>query len=208
VRHIAKGREPASLTGHRLSAHASYDNCQVKDELRDALAREQGFLCCYCLRRIDPGASRIEHHEAQSTHPERQLDWRNMLVACDGGELGPAANRHCDVRKGDTPIQVDPTDAHHVARVKFDGNGRVTSTDAAIQRDLDETLNLNDERLVRTRRAALGDALRQLSRKHGAGNWSRDLLQRELARWRPRAVTERLPEFCEAVAQYIERRLR
>ncbi len=46
MRRIHKGAEPRSLGEHRRSG-GDYDGYAGKDELRDALLKEQGFLCCY-----------------------------------------------------------------------------------------------------------------------------------------------------------------
>lgn len=44
MRTITKGREPASLIKHRAGGHCDYDNYAAKDELREALVREQRGL--------------------------------------------------------------------------------------------------------------------------------------------------------------------
>ena len=50
--YIQKGKEPASLTAYKKQAHAYYDGCN-KDDIRENLLREQGYLCAYCMRRIE-----------------------------------------------------------------------------------------------------------------------------------------------------------
>lgn len=48
---IRKGDEPRSLTLYRKSAYAYYDGCN-KNDIRDSLLKEQGYLCAYCMRRM------------------------------------------------------------------------------------------------------------------------------------------------------------
>jgi hypothetical protein len=51
-----KSREPRSLTKYRTQADSAsktiFDDYEDKDELRKALLKEQGFICCYCMQRI------------------------------------------------------------------------------------------------------------------------------------------------------------
>lgn len=111
MRQIIKKREPRSLTEHRASSHADYENYADKQGLREAIVRDQGGICCYCMQRIKPDERRmkIEHWAAQDTNPERQLDYRNLLGACLGGQGHPLAQQHCDTRKGSQALTIHPT---------------------------------------------------------------------------------------------------
>ena len=91
--------------------------------------------------------------------------------------------------------------------VRFEGSGRVGSKDPEIQRDLDDTLNLNDRTLVAARQAATQAVLNELKLRQPTGDWSRQQLRRELERWRPSTSKRELPEFCESVAQELQRRI-
>ena len=51
--YIKKGREPESLIKYRKKKFAYYDGYDRKDDIRKNLLIEQGFLCAYCMRRID-----------------------------------------------------------------------------------------------------------------------------------------------------------
>src|SRR5271154_1540480 len=64
---IKKGKEPPGLREYRSDPFATYEGYSGKDELREALAREQGFLCCYCMSRISANERdmKIEHRVAQ-----------------------------------------------------------------------------------------------------------------------------------------------
>lgn len=67
---IRKHPEPAYLITHRLSAHANFDNLQEKQRLKQDLLEEQGYLCCYCMGRIDIDSMKIEHRMSQSKYPD------------------------------------------------------------------------------------------------------------------------------------------
>ena len=100
MREIAKGAEPVSLTRHRQIPHCDYDNYAPKNELRHALVTEQRGLCCYCMGRIRNGPTimKIEHWRCQANHPDKQLNYRNLLGACLGGHGQPAHLQHCDTQ--------------------------------------------------------------------------------------------------------------
>ena len=63
--------QPASLKRHLKTPHHNYENYDKKDELRLALLKEQGFICCYCMRRIQEAMEKkmkIEHFKAFSIY--------------------------------------------------------------------------------------------------------------------------------------------
>jgi len=107
MRAITKSAEPPSLTAHRLAPYCNYDNYADRDALRNALATEQRGLCCYCMDRIrsEQGTMKIEHWRCQARYPGEQLNYRNLLGACPGGQGLPAHLQHCDTRKGDRDLQ-------------------------------------------------------------------------------------------------------
>jgi len=102
MRAITKGAEPASLTAHRQTQRCDYDNYADKATLRQALVTDQRGICCYCMGRIRNGSAtmKIEHWRCQSCYPDEQLNYRNLLGACLGGNGQPPHLQHCDTRKG------------------------------------------------------------------------------------------------------------
>src|ERR1051325_4827576 len=142
MRMIVKGPEPASLTVHRQTPHADYDNYQDKDALRLALVTEQRGICCYCMRRIYNGAQtmKIEHWRCQSQHGAEQLNYRNILGACLGGQGQPEGLQHCDTRKGDSDLQWNPANPVHgiETRLRYEVDGSIRSNDAVFDEQLDD----------------------------------------------------------------------
>ena len=150
MRAITKGPEPASLTAHRHRPHSDYDNYREKDELRRALVAEQRGLCCYCMGRIraEPGSMKVEHWRSRARHPERQLDYRNVLASCHGRVSGPGGGphylRHCDAKKADSDLQWNPANPDHriETRIRYQTDGTICS-EGDFDSQLETVLNLN-----------------------------------------------------------------
>ena len=145
MRAITKGSEPRSLTAHRQTPHSDYHNYPDKGTLREMLVVEQRGLCCYCMGRIRGDSMKVEHWRSQSRFPGEQLDYRNLLGACQGGEGQPRSRQHCDTRKGDRDLRWNPADPSHAveARIHYQSDGGIRSHDADFDAQLDGVLNLN-----------------------------------------------------------------
>ena len=115
MRTIIKGAEPASLTQHRLTPHSDYANYMDRNGLRAALVTDQQGLCCYCMGRIrsEHDKMKIEHWHSQTKYQDEQLDYRNLLGACLGGEGRPRKFQHCDTRKGCLDLLWNPANPDH-----------------------------------------------------------------------------------------------
>lgn len=159
MRAIAKGVEPPSLATHRAVAGSNYGTYMDRGVLRGALVAEQRGLCCYCMMRItnDPLTTKIEHWLSQQLHPEVDLDYRNLLGACRGGEGQPSHKQHCDTRKANRELKWNPAEPLHQieARVFYATDGAICSTDEEFNVQLNDVLNLNLDRLKNNRRAVL-----------------------------------------------------
>lgn len=204
MRTIHKTSEPRSLTVHRQQIHANYDNYQEKDDLRQSLVEEQRGLCCYCQSRIraDSGNMKIEHWQCQACYPNRQLDYHNLLGSCLGGHGKPIHEQHCDTRKGNSNLCFCPADPMHPVerKIRFLGNGEITSNDEPINTALNEVLNLNWSRLISNRKAVL-DAFKQRIGK-GPLNASR-----EIQKW-DGTQPGILPEFAQIIVFFLEKKMR
>lgn len=208
MRTITKGREPNSLTLHRATQRADYDNYPSKDDLRRTLVAEQRGLCCYCLSRIRPtGAEmKIEHWHSREKHPNEQLDYANLLAACMGGEGHPAKHQHCDTRKGDRDFSRNPANPQDCVEslIRFKNDGTIASDTAAFDAELNDVLNLNVAFLKSNRKAVL-DAFKDTLAKRGM--LPRHTLQRWLADWRGQSHANNLEPFCQVVVYWLRKRL-
>lgn len=122
MKHIVKELPPADFTTYRRLPNASYKGLTKKKNLykrvKQALAKEQGFICCYCGRRISGGNdTQIEHIYAKGTniYEEMQLDYETNLVACCDGGKNERHNKQirkedlfCESVKGDKILPVNP----------------------------------------------------------------------------------------------------
>ncbi len=209
MRAIIKGAEPPSLTAHRRTPHCDYENYGDKDALRHALVTEQRGICCYCMGRIrnGPATMKMEHWRCQSGYPAEQLDYRNLLGACLGGDGQPSRLQHCDTRKGNRDLQWNPADpAHRIeTRIRYEADGSIRSDDAAFDAQLEEVLNLN-LRLLKNNRKAVWVAVIEWWGLHVRGrNGERRRLERH--RDLPVAGNGELEPYCQVTVWWLEQRL-
>lgn len=164
---INKHPSPQVLTKYQSDPSATYESISSEDksEIRLNLLEEQGYLCAYCMRRIEISSSTIEHWSAQ--HPAdgeddrtKALDYNNMFAVCYGNRGKEHKYQTCDAHKGNTELIVYPCNQAMINTIKYRSNGYVFSEDEAINHDLNGTLNLNCEEvsLPQNRKSAL-DAL-------------------------------------------------
>ena len=86
---IKKNSEPRSLTEYKKTVNSSFDNLpsNVKNDIRESLLKEQGYICAYCMKRIESSDVKIEHYKARNS--ENELDYKNLLAVCKGNEGSP-----------------------------------------------------------------------------------------------------------------------
>lgn len=209
MKHIVKGAEPDSLTIHRTHKHSDYDNYRDKDALRDLLLAEQGKICCYCMRRIKKYEMKIEHWASQNKYPAKQLDYNNLLASCNGGEGYPRHLQHCDTRKGEDDIIINPADRNHNCEkyICYGSDGTIYSNNYQINEDLDKALNLNIQMLCNNRKSVLDGAIDGLRRKRPDGAWTRAFLEREIQAWEKRNLDEELLEYSMVVVSHLQKKL-
>ena len=155
---IKKKSEPHSLTTYKKTINASFDNqpSKVKEDLRKSLLEEQGYICAYCMKRIEESADiKIEHYEARNSTNE--LSYKNLLAVCKGNKGSSKERQTCDTKKGNRVLHINPQKVGDISTIFFTRNGEVKSTNLLFQKDLDEVLNLNDKfgNLISARKSAL-----------------------------------------------------
>ena len=164
---ICKGMSPKALSEAVAKIKATPDarlswssvGSVERDEVLEALIKEQGFLCAYCMRKITLSDAHVEHYVPQSTEGKGDnplsVDYHNLLAVCDGF-AGNAAGQTCDRARGNKPLRVDPLRRETLESIRYRRDGVIYADDETVNRDLDATLNLNQELLRRNRKAALG----------------------------------------------------
>jgi uncharacterized protein (TIGR02646 family) len=231
MRAIRKGQEPRELLQYRSQPGAVYDGplfTPVKDKIRDQLLEEQGYLCAYCMRRIrkqdetDRGNMKIDHWRCQDHYPQEQLDYRNMLGACDGNEGQAPQQQTCDTRKGNSDLQYNPAvEADQIERrIRYLANGKIETDEPrprclpdgkieSIERpfyeELKRVLNLNHPRLIENRMAVMKAVLTRLGSLPGLRSVSevRDLRDD----WAALDKNGKLREYCGVAVYFLNKRL-
>ena len=212
---IQKKEEPPSLTQYKKQPFAYYDGYKNKEELRQALLRDQGYLCAYCMRRIENNreSMKIEHWKAQNLleKEEEKLDFRFMLGVCDGCKGAKDQYTTCDEHRHGDELYVNPLDRVMMDTISYDRQGHIKSTDQKIDRDLNEKLNLNCEqapsRIVQNRRAIYRECKERLMKMQKTGRWKKSTLCQVLHQY---DIKEdgRKPEYVGVPVYLINRYMR
>ncbi len=144
-------------------------------ELKDALVRRQGYICCYCETRIFEETSHIEHIEPQfGGESKKTLDFSNMVASCikdpkkkDGlPQFAKESVVHCGHARGTHEI-VSPYDpkCESLFEYSFSGEIRPNSklkkkSDKMLAVDSIGFLRLNVPSLVVSRKLAIVEAMK------------------------------------------------
>lgn len=165
MKHIHKGAAPDRLKRWIALGdenwQAEYSNMPqgIKKTVKEALMAEQGWLCCYCERRLTDEDSHIEHFRPQSNPDVDPLDFSNMLCSCQN-QLKTGEPRHCGHLKKDwfdPYLLVSPLQANCECQFAFSGIGEIMPA-ANGDRAADETiarLGLNIRKLQALRNKAI-----------------------------------------------------
>lgn len=215
--YIEKQREPIELTNEKRNGLKSYNDMSsnTKTKIRKTLLREQGHLCAYCMQRIDLQNMTIEHYIPQNPSDREvydmlSIDYNNMLAVCSGNTNGPHRKNDltCDKHRGNIPLTVDPRDEYSIAKICYQDDGTIYSLDAEINRDLDETLNLNCEAtLFKQNRKSVLDVVKQGILKRSAENRiTKRQLEIMLAKLQTKNDEKYVP-FCGIAIWYLRKKL-
>lgn len=161
MRHITKTTPPQEFLEYKETPGVSFDGLsgETKKALRQRLLEDQGYICCYCGRRIiNNEHTKIEHIKCQENNDESSLDFKNMLASCDGGDndrsIGVKHQLHCDARKGNRDIPLSPLDDEIENVLSFFEDGTVKGK-GEIGRELVRVLGLDAKFLNTERRNAI-----------------------------------------------------
>ena len=185
LKKITKTREPKSLTAYRSTiAHNSLEDdniyedfkektkeqCRerVSDNLRKQLLEEQGYVCCYCMSRIDCDNSKIEHFRPQTKYREFQIEYQNLFIACSGGEGSKTKDQFCDTKKGEKELDYIDLLSSIEQNINYFKNVKsisIASTNSDIDREINNVLNLNVVVLAKNRRQLYDRVMKNLKSK-------------------------------------------
>lgn len=212
--YINKGKEPSSLTEYKRLSNATYQDFQGKDDIRESLLKEQGFLCAYCMRRISIDKMRIEHwHPEHDLTEKERLDYGNMLGCCQNHIEGTSGKKDdiCDEHKKGDFITVNPLNKSTIEKIKYQtSSGEICSENEEINYDLDKTLNLNNPRhmLKENRKAVLQSVIRELNKVGKENAWKKGQIQKVLSVYENMDSDGQKKEYAGIVIWYLKKRLR
>ncbi|MEM6966646.1 MAG: retron system putative HNH endonuclease [Bacteroidota bacterium] len=218
MRYIPKkeNNEPSSLRAYReTTPKANYEGfSDARQLLKKALLEEQGHLCAYCMKRISLKRNRalkprieVEHFRTQSSNPELDLDYKNMLGVCNGYTF---KSEHCDKSKKDKNLQVlNPLEKTVEAQITFSLNGYLSSkkNNTKVEEDI-ELLNLNDQNIVEARKKVIDLARTFLIRKKPIGQWTKVIIQKEIDEWKSKNKAGKFREYCQVAIWFWEQQLK
>ncbi len=182
LKKITKTTEPKSLTAYRSTiSHKNLEDSNIyedfkektkeqcrenrADNLRKQLLQEQGYICCYCMSRIDCDNSKIEHFRPQTKNRDLQIDYQNLFIACSGGEGSKFKGQFCDTKKGEkdlNSIDLLSSIEDSVNYTKSAKNISIASNDKSIDKEINDILNLNVTVLSRNRKEAYDRVMKNL----------------------------------------------
>ncbi len=205
--HINKGTEPREWTAKKATPGFKYE---AIPELRNALLREQGYICAYCMRRIptpvnDPSAnetSKIEHIQSQKNSPELKEDYSNMAICCPGNLLGTP---HCDTSKKDSNLSFNIYNSDLQKSISYSSkDGSISSNRNDWNIDIQNVLNLNHSLLKKSRNAALNGVIEAMK----SLGWNYQTVNRKYNHYQSRNAEGKFNEYCGIVIWYLEKKLR
>lgn len=179
MRRIRKSAEPAALSDWKSTIRPRGSIPPWRDfpdpprgDVRRVLARDQGYLCCYCAGAITRGNFRIEHFRPRAGFRHLTYRWDNLLASCEISRAVPTDGQvietqlHCDHAKAnwfEEGVTVSPLTAAVNNVFRFTLLGKVFPSKALrtrkahIQTIIDQ-LNLNAPILVARRYKILAQA--------------------------------------------------
>jgi len=231
MKYIQKGKEPTCLAELKKQKGATFDDLNrntvgqdktCKEKVRESLLKEQGYLCAYCMQRISVDRNielgkpktEIEHFKSQHRHPKLILDYKNMLAVCNGNADKPSHGLICDKAKSEFDkthdLFINPLDINREQQIYYTLDGKVTSDNMLINKDLNEILNLNEENLCEER-AKLYQIIKSEIRQIKRAYWDKpqtkkSKLQQLKTQWEKR-YNDKFRPLCRIPLYLIEKEL-
>lgn len=214
---------------------ARFDNAPstAKNDLRLTLARQQGYLCAFCMARLtleEDAAGNITKHKtkiahltsqaapAGATEVERErrrrlaVDQRNLVLACEGKNK---PYRHCDDIQEQRDVTINFENAGFMtANFQYHKNGLLVTPSATVREqigaereadDVASVLNLNNPVLCRLRREAVESVAYALSMR---GDYDTETLTAKLEKYKqPHPETGCLEAYCECFVHFLTKKI-
>lgn len=202
MKFIEKQEEPVEFIQWKQEQQQAGVNCKYsclqkpqKQTVHESLLQEQGFICCYCCKRINKDSSHIEHFTPQSkTDDELSISYKNLHASCGNPQYWPQC---CGNHRQNSEIPVSPLDEDCELYFTYTSDGKImTVENHPRQQDAEVTiqvLNLNFYDLIKSREEAF-DTLIDLSDDE-ANSLIKKCYEKD--------NNEMFLPFCTAVADFI-----
>lgn len=158
MRYIKKLRtEPQDLREYKKNCRKAFPPLKItykdmpKDGTRQQLARDQGYLCAYCMRRVSLNpADQTQYLNIEHLDPQNQLtdeetaEFSNLLGVCPGNRSSADnAKKTCDAYRGileknQQTMRLNPLDEAQMDTIFYRRNGEIGSTDTELNKELSD----------------------------------------------------------------------
>ncbi len=115
------------------------ENSKIKDDIRQSLLKEQGYICAYCMRSLETDC-KIEHYRPKSKYPKDTYNYINLFVV---DKESKKYNNCCEVAKGNKEITFNPTEQSCIDTLYYYDNGEIHSCNPLYEKEINNILNLN-----------------------------------------------------------------
>lgn len=205
---INKRTQPKALKKAVKAGAKSYKNDlsqDIIDKLRNKLLADQGYICCYCQKRIPEKLlpqSKIEHFKCRDKYKDLELNYSNLFIACNGEEK--SGKKTCDTLKSNSDINsFTLTSTNFETIIKYGKDGGIYSTDPNIEKDINEILGLNEYNL-KQKRYNIFLAMNNIKKRFTkVGNYNHQI-SKEIEEWKERDHNGKFREFFSVAIYYLK----
>ena len=203
---IVKGQGPDSLQehaakGYHYDEHARF--ARIKQEIREHLCEEQGYICCFCMRRIKANRDSIQvaHIHNQAEFSALDCKFSNMLGSC-------ADPKTCNQAQKNRDLKFSPSDLWHNIedKILYDTDGTIHSIDSEFEKQITCWLDLN-QYLLRRNREEIYKRIRLLWRNAKNFQNKQDELRKNFEFWQS-STSGKKQEYCGVALYFIRQKLR
>jgi len=133
-----------------------YSDENSKQQIKQSLIGEQKGLCCYCCCGVNDDNSHIEHFMPQSLFQSMDLEYRNLLISCNGANGKMKNCGHTKKSIIPTDVLISPLELSCESNFYYTGRGNIRPCgDAKRAQQTIDILKLDSPALSSAREAAL-----------------------------------------------------
>lgn len=211
-----RNKEPLELFNYRNNTpDATYDGFMDRRIVRQSLVDEQGYICAYCMGKIEIDTCSIEHyisqkHHLDSPYTEEQHKCQSLLYS---NMIGVCINNaeHCDKLRGNIPLKIlDPhkPTCEELVTYNFNGNILPAGREKDMVKEDIKTLGLDCDKLVKLRKAVWDEIWDRFNKEHEKKEWSKELFLKYALKYRTKQLKRhgiyKLHAYCNFIAWGFE----